>query len=106
MIKTKGVDIICSYGDTFECAWEVEGVTLSGTVTFSVKATEGNTDVLLSKTCTISGRLATVNIAANEFAEKLPVGDYKYDLVMIAGGTKITLLFPANFYVKAVIHNE
>lgn len=106
MIVTKGVDIICSHGDTFECAWEVEGVTIADNITFSIKTTEGSTDVLLSKKCEVLGRLITVDITANEFAEKLPVGDYKYDLVMVVGETKTTLLFPANFYVKAVVHNE
>lgn len=106
MIVTSGKDIICSYGDTFECAWEVEGVTIADTITFSVKTTEGSTDVLLSKTCAASGQLITVNIAAAEFAEKLPIGDYKYDLVMVENKTRTTLLFPANFHVKAVVHNE
>lgn len=106
MIVTNGKDIVCSYGDTFNCAWEVEGVTIADNITFSIKTTEGSADVLLSKTCEVSGQLITVNITADEFAEKLPVGDYKYDLVMVADETKTTLLFPANFHVKAVVHDE
>lgn len=106
MIVTNGTEIVCSYGDTFSCTWEVEGITIADNITFSIKMPKGSTDVLLSKKCEVLGRLITVDIPANEFAEKLPVGSYKYDLVMVVGETKTTLLFPANFYVKAVVHNE
>lgn len=105
MIITKDKDIICSFGDTFDCLWVVEGVILSDTITFSVKATEGSTDVLLTKPCSVSGQIITINIAADEFAA-LPVGDYVYDLVMITDDVKTTLLFPAIFRVKAVVHDE
>lgn len=105
MIKTKGVDIICSYGDTFECAWHVEGIEVTGEVTFSVKATAGSTDVLLAADCIKLGQIIRVAISADDFAT-LAVGDYVYDIVMIAGDVKTTLLFPANFSVRAVVHNE
>lgn len=105
MIKTKGVDIICSYGDTFECAWDVEGIEVTGDVTFSVKATAESTDVLLAADCIKSGQIIRVAISADDFAT-LAVGDYVYDIVMIAGDVKTTLLFPANFSVRAVVHNE
>lgn len=105
MIVTKGVDIICSHGDTFECAWEVEGVTVAGSTIFSVKPTAGSTDVLLAADCIKSGQIIRVAISADDFAT-LAVGDYVYDIVMISGDVKTTLLFPANFSVRAVVHNE
>lgn len=105
MIKTKDVDIICSHGDTFDCAWDVEGLTLAGNIVFSIKATPQSTDVLLTTDCSINGKIVLAQFTAEEFSA-LAVGDYVYDLVMIANGEKKTLLFPANFSVRAVVHNE
>lgn len=34
MIIANGLDIICSYGDTFNCAWEIEGVSAADDITF------------------------------------------------------------------------
>ena len=104
MIKTKGVDIICSYGDTFECAWDVEGIEVTGDVTFSVKATAESTDILLSTAAQRAEQRISVFIDAETFG-RLAVGDYVYDLVMVSGGKKVTLLFPAQFSVRAVVHD-
>ncbi len=105
MIINKVNDVYCSYGDTFRCSWEVEGYPLSGKVKFSIKATTGSTEELLTKEAVLVDQAFYVEIPANEFSV-LPVGNYVYDLVMIDEETIVTLLWPANFYIKAVIHNE
>ena len=57
MIIANGLDIICSYGDTFNCAWEIEGVSADDDITFSVKATANSSDVIHQAKCDVSDRL-------------------------------------------------
>ena len=52
MIIANGLDIICSYGDTFNCAWEIEGVSADDDITFSVKATANSSDVIHQRSAT------------------------------------------------------
>lgn len=105
MIIANGLDIICSYGDTFNCAWEIEGVSADDDITFSVKATANSSDVIYQTECDVSGQLINVSIPASTFAE-IPVGSYVYDLVLHSEGHVTTLLFPANLHIKAVVHSE
>lgn len=105
MIIANGLDITCSYGDTFSCAWEIEGASAGDDITFSVKATANSSDVIHQAKCDVSDRLINVSIPAATFAD-IPVGSYVYDLVLRSEGQVTTLLFPANLHIKAVVHSE
>ena len=105
MIIANGLDITCSYGDTFSCAWEIERASAGDDSTFSVKATATSSDVIHQAMCVVSDWLINVNIPAATFAE-IPVGSYVYDLVLRSEGHVTTLLFPANLHIKAVVHSE
>lgn len=105
MIIANGLDIVCSHADTFNCAWELEGVSAADDITFSVKATANSSDVIYQAKCDVSDQLINVSIPAATFAE-IPVGSYVYDLVLRSEGRVTTLLFPANLHIKAVVHGE
>ena len=105
MIIANGLDIICSYGDTFNCAWEIEGVSADDDITFSIKTTANSSELVYSQKASVSGQLINIEIPASTFSD-IPIGSYVYDLVLKQEEKVTTLLFPANLHIKAVVHSE
>ena len=108
MIKNEGKDIICSYGDTFICSWYLNTPEIKeeDEILFSIKNTPESTNIIKQVTCENAGQHITAKISATEFASTLPIGNYVYDLVIKSNNEKLTLLFPSNFIVKAVVHDD
>lgn len=107
MIVNNGTYLYCSLGDTFECTWTVDGFNFEtgDTILLSIKETTGSSKIIMSVKCTYSTQDISAYIAAEDF-EKIKEGDYVYDIVVLRGNMRKTLLFPANFVVKAVVHDE
>lgn len=108
MIQNEGKNIICSYGDTFTCSWLLNApeIEAGSEVIFSIKKTAESTEIIKSKSCNLQGNSINVTIESAEFTESVPVGSYVYDLVLKKDNRVTTLLFPANFIVKAVVHSD
>lgn len=113
MIIVKEKTIMVSKGDTFNTLFYVDpdkGYKFDGTetITFNIKErTDDTGSPLVSIRCGID----TLNNIISVYATKtemavLGEGNYLYDLVMDKNGVRITLLYPAKFIVKGVVHNE
>ena len=108
MIAIDNQDIYISHGDTLDVVFELaEGYKVAETdsITFSVKATAGSSEVLLQKTIpfTAVDEIA-VNITSEEMAD-LSVGAKVYDLLVTSADNVVTLNFPAKLVIKEVVHN-
>jgi len=108
MDSVKGIDIMHSYGDTFNQLFQLFNYTLSDsdTLTFHIKDTDGNV-VLTSNSITSEdeGECFRVKVSA-ALMKNVPVGQYFYDVLLVtADGAKVTLNFPGFFVVRMVSHS-
>lgn len=108
MIVAKEKDIIYSRGDTFSCAWEVIGLVIvpGSPAVFTVKETAESSEAIITQPCMVAAQTIGVSIDAETMSGSLPAGKYVYDIKLEQDGGIITLLFPANFVVKEVVHND
>lgn len=108
MIEIDGQDIFISHGDTLNVLFELaEGYKVAETdsITFSVKATAGSSEVLLSKAIPFTSvNEISVNISADEMAS-LGVGAKVYDILVKNSNNVVTLNFPAKLIIKEVVHD-
>lgn len=108
MDSVKGIDIMRSYGDTFNHLFQIYNYILSDadTLTFNIK--DGEDNVLLSSnniTIEDEGQCFRVNISAEQM-KTVPVGTHFYDVLLVTStGAKITLNFPGLFVVRKVSHD-
>lgn len=108
MDSVKGIDIMRSYGDTFNQLFQIYNYILSDadTLTFNIK--DGDDKVLLSSnsiTIEDDGQCFRVSISSEQM-KKVPVGTHFYDVLLTASnGAKLTLNFPGLFVVRKVSHD-
>lgn len=108
MIAIDNQDIYISHGDTLDVVFELaEGYKVAETdsITFSVKATAGSSEVLLSKAIPFTSvNEIAVDIPAEKMAA-LQVGAKVYDILVKNSNNVTTLNFPAKLIIREVVHN-
>lgn len=108
MITIDNQDIYISHGDTLDVVFDLaEGYKVAETdsITFSVKATAGSSEVLLSKAIPFTSvNEIVVKIPAEEMAV-LSVGSKVYDVLVTNNSNVVTLNFPAKLVIKEVAPN-
>lgn len=105
MICVRRHDLYCTYGDTFDLIFNLQGYTVDpeDTVTFSVRGYGG----CLRRVMTgIAGSRIPVYFSANEFS-RLPPGRYKYDVVVEQpNGVRHTLNWPDWLIIQEGIYGS
>lgn len=107
-IKVEGKKITLSRSDTLSVTFRISsGINLqpTDTVIFTIKDNPQSTTALLRKEYTgITGTDITVQATAEEM--QMTAGNKVYDLLIKNGAQKITLMFPGEFVIVEVVHNE
>lgn len=107
-IKVEGKKITLSRGDTLNVTFRIKsGIDLqpTDTVVFTIKDNPQSTAALVRKEYTgLTGTDITVEATAAEM--QMTAGNKVYDLLVKNGEQKTTLMFPGEFVIAEVVHNE
>lgn len=107
-IKVEGKKITLSRGDTLSVTFRISsGINLqpTDTVIFTIKDNPQSSAALLRKEYTgLTGTDITVEATVEEM--QMTAGSKVYDLLVKNGAQKTTLMFPGEFVVAEVVHNE
>lgn len=106
--------ITTSYGDMLDMYWQLYGFDILPTdeIILTIKEDEDDKNALIRKVYKLEETeygLMRITISSSEM-EKLDKGKYKYDLVRVRNvdgePQRITLIYPSDFIVVGVVHDE
>lgn len=105
--------ITTSYGDMIDSYWQFQGFDISpdDDIVLTIKKSEDDKESILRKVFKMGSEdnFLRILISSDEM-EVLEKGRYKYDLVrvrMVDGKPqRITLIYPSDFIVVGVVHDE